>query len=72
MRKKLFKSLNIEFAIFPFSSGSAIWGTVRIYSLKKKIKLWGSGRYQFEGDTFVKFGCDKCSKFNLDACKKCY
>lgn len=61
-----------EFAIFPFSSGSAIWGTVRIFSLKDKIEFWGEGRYQFEGDTFVQLGCMKCSKFNPDECKKCH
>ena len=60
-----------EFAIFPFSSGSAIWGTVRIFSLKEKIEFWGKGRYQFEGDTFVQLNCMKCSKFNPEACKSC-
>ena len=52
--------------------GSAIWGTVRIFSLKDKIEFWGEGRYQFEGDTFVQLGCMRCSKFNPDECKKCY
>jgi hypothetical protein len=61
----------LEFAIFPFSSGSAIWGTVRIFSLKNKIEYWGEGRYQFEGDTFVQLGCMSCSKFNPDECGKC-
>lgn len=61
----------LEFAVFPFSSGSAIWGTVRIYSLKDKIEFWGEGRYQFEGDTFVQLNCMRCSKFNPDECKKC-
>jgi hypothetical protein len=60
-----------EFAIFPFSPGSAIWGTVRIFSLKDKIEFWGEGRYQFENDTFVQLNCMDCSKFNSDACKKC-
>lgn len=62
----------LEFAIFPFSPGSAIWGTVRIFSLKEKIELWGEGRYQFEGDTSVQLGCMSCSKFNPEECKKCY
>lgn len=62
----------LEFAIFPFSPGSAIWGTVRIFSLKEKIEYWGEGRYQFEGDTYVQLGCMKCSKFNPNACKSCY
>lgn len=61
----------LEFAVFPFSSGSAIWGTVRIFSLKDKIEYWGKGKYQFEGDTFVQLNCPKCSKFNPDACKSC-
>ena len=63
---------HLEFAVFPFSPGSAVWGTVRIYSIKDKIEFWGLGRYQFEGDTYVKLGCMKCSKFNSKACKKCY
>lgn len=62
----------LEFAVFPFSSGSAIWGTARIFSLKEKIEFWGEGRYQFEGDTFVQLGCMRCSKFNPEECKKCY
>lgn len=61
-----------EFAVFPFHPGSAIWGTVRIFSVKKKIEFWGLGRYQFENDTYVKLGCMDCSKFNPDACSKCY
>lgn len=61
----------MEFAIHRFHPGSAIWNTVKIYSLKKKITFWGKGRYQFEGDTFVKLGCPKCSKFNPEACKGC-
>ena len=63
---------DFEFAIFPFHPGSAIWGTVRIFSLKEKIEFFGNGRYQFEGDTFVQFGCMSCSKFNPEACNKCY
>jgi hypothetical protein len=62
----------LEFAIFPFHPGSAIWGTVRIFSLKDKIELWGEGRYQFEGDTFVQLGCMRCSKFIPEECKKCH
>ncbi len=62
----------LEFAVFPFSPGSAIWGTVRIFSLKEKVEFWGEGRYQFEGDTFVQLGCMRCSKFNPEECKKCY
>lgn len=62
----------LEFAVFPFSPGSAIWGTVRIFSLKEKIEFWGEGRYQFEGDTFVQLGCMRCSKFNPEECKKCH
>ncbi len=62
----------LEFAIFPFHPGSAIWGTVRIFSLKEKIEFWGEGRYQFEGDAFVQLGCMRCSKFNPEECKKCY
>ncbi|MGB0454214.1 MAG: hypothetical protein ACPGJV_10930 [Bacteriovoracaceae bacterium] len=62
----------LEFAVFPFSSGSAIWGTVRIFSLKSKIEFWGEGRYQFEGDSYVQLGCMSCSKFNPKECRKCY
>lgn len=62
----------LEFAVLPFSSGSAIWMTARIFSLKDKIEYWGKGRYQFEGDTFVQLGCPGCSKFNPEKCKKCH
>lgn len=62
----------LEFAVFPFSPGSAIWGTVRIFSLKNKIEYWGKGRYQFESDTFTQLGCMECSKFNPGGCEKCY
>jgi hypothetical protein len=62
---------HLEFAILPFSPGSSAWATARIYSLKKKITFWGQGRYQFEGDTFVKLNCMDCSNFNPDACLKC-
>lgn len=61
----------LEFSMFPFHPGSAIWGTVRIFSLKDKIEFWGEGRYQFEGDNFVQLNCMKCSKFNSEECKKC-
>ena len=61
----------VEFAIFPFSSGSAIVGTVRIFSLKDKTVPWGNGRYQFEGDTFVRLNCPKWSKFNAEELKNC-
>lgn len=62
----------LEFAFYPFSPGSAIWGRVRIFSLKDKIEFWGYGKYQFEGDTFVQLGCLDCSKFKPEACKKCH
>jgi len=62
---------HLEFAIYPFSSGSAIWGTVRIFSLKDKIEYWGQGRLQYEGDTYVQLNCMRCSKFNHKACEKC-
>lgn len=74
-KQKYFADLDndgfLEFAVYPFHPGSAIWGTVRIYSLKEKITFWGEGRYQFEGDTYVQLGCMKCSKFNPGACKTC-
>lgn len=60
-----------EFAVFPFSPGSAIWGTVRIYSLKDRIEPWGEGRYRFELDTFVQLDCMRCSKFSPEECEKC-
>lgn len=63
---------HLEFAVFPFHPGSAIWMRARIYSLKDKIQYWGEGKYQFEGDTFVQLGCMKCSKFSPEECKKCY
>ena len=60
-----------EFAILPFHPGSAIWMTARIFSLKEKIIFWGTGRYQFEGDTFVQLNCPECSKFDPQSCQKC-
>jgi hypothetical protein len=75
-KQKYFADLDedgyLEFAIYPFHPGSAIWGTVRIFSLKEKIEYWGEGRYQFEGDTFVKLGCRSCSRRNPEGCKSCY
>ena len=65
------KDGHLEFAVFPFSPGSAIWGTVKIYSLKDKIEYWGEGNYRFEQDTHVMLGCMKCSKFDPEECKKC-
>ena len=62
---------HLEFAVFPFSPGSAIWGTVRIYSLKDRIEPWGEGVYRFELDTFVQLDCMRCSKFNPEECEKC-
>lgn len=62
---------HLEFAVFPFSPGSAIWGTVRIYSLKDRIEPWGEGVYRFELDTFVQLDCMKCSKFDPEECEKC-
>ena len=62
---------HLEFAVFPFSPGSAIWGTVRIYSIKDEIEPWGLGRYRFELDTFVQLDCMRCSKFNPEECEKC-
>ena len=62
---------HLEFAVFPFSSGSAIWGTARIYSIKDEIEPWGFGRYRFELDTFVQLDCMRCSKFNPEECEKC-
>ena len=35
---------HLEFAVFPFSPGTAVWGTLRIYSLKEEIEPWGLGR----------------------------
>ena len=62
---------HLEFAVFPFSPGSAIWGTVNIYSLKDRIEPWGEGRYLFEHDTFVQLYCMRCSKFNPEECERC-
>ena len=62
---------HLEFAVFPFSPGSAIWGTVRIYSIKDKIEPWGLGRLRFEQDTFVQLDCMRCSRFSPEECEKC-
>ena len=62
---------HLEFAVFPFSPGSAIWGTVRMYSLKDGIEPWGEGVYRFELDTFVQLDCMMCSKFDPEECEKC-
>ena len=62
---------HLEFAVFPFNPGTAIWGTARIYSIKDKIEPWGLGRLRFEFDTFVQLHCMRCSKFNPEECEKC-
>ena len=61
----------LEFAVYPFHPGTALYGEVRIFSLKDKIEFWGNGKYFFEGDSFVQLGCMKCSKFRPEECKKC-
>jgi len=74
-KKNYFSDLDgdgyMEFAIYPFSPGSAIVGTVRIFSLKREIEFWGYGRYQFESDTFVRLNCSNWSKFNPEALSNC-
>lgn len=59
-----------EFAVFPFHPGSAAYGTVRIFSLDKKITFWGLGKYHIEGDGHVLLNCMDCSKFKIEACRK--
>lgn len=61
-----------EFAVFPFSSGSALYGTATIYSLTEKIVTWGSGKIHIEGNGHVLLGCPNCWKFDLEACKSCH
>lgn len=61
-----------EFAVFPFSPGSALMDTATIYSLKERVVPWGFGRISIEGHGHVLLGCPTCGKFDLDACKKCH
>lgn len=72
--KKYFSDINNdgydEFAVFPFSSGSAAFGTIRIFSLNN-LSGYGSARYHIEGDGHALFNCPKCSKHNFAECKKC-
>ncbi|MGB0452658.1 MAG: hypothetical protein ACPGJV_03015 [Bacteriovoracaceae bacterium] len=74
-KQKYFEDLDgdgsLEFAVFPFHPGSAIWMRARIFSLKKTIEFWGEGKYQYEGNSFVQLNCMDCSKFNPKACQKC-
>jgi hypothetical protein len=60
-----------EFAILPYHPGSAVFGTVRIFSLKKKIEFWGEGRYHIEGSGHVLLNRISCSKMDLSECNKC-
>ena len=60
-----------EFAIFPYSPGSASFGTLTVCTFKNNISLWGKAKYHIEGDGHALFNCPKCSKFDLNECKKC-
>jgi len=60
-----------EFAIFPFSPGSASFGTLRIFTLQNNVFEQGTARYHIEGDGYALFSCPKCSKLNFEECKKC-
>ena len=73
--KKYFADINNdgfdEFAIFPFSPGSASFGTLRIFTLQNDVFEQGTAKYHIEGDGYALFNCPKCSKLNFEECKKC-
>ena len=61
-----------EFAIFPFSPGSAVFGTARIYSLTPEgIKYFGEGRLAIESGGHILLDCLDCSQLNPEACRHC-
>ena len=60
-----------EFAIFPFSPGSASFGTLRIFTLQNNVFEQGTAKYHIEGDGYALLSCPKCSKLNFEECKKC-
>ena len=61
----------LEFAVVPYSPGSAFTATARIYSLKDEIEPWGEGVLLIENDSFVQLDCMGCSKLNPEKCGIC-
>jgi hypothetical protein len=74
-KKQYFADINDdgfdEFAIFPYSPGSASFGTLRIFTLQNGVFEQGTAKYHIEGDGYALFNCPKCSKLNFEECKKC-
>ena len=62
---------HLEFAVVPYSLGSAFTATATIYSLKDEIEPWGEGVLLIENDSFVRLDCMDCSRFSPEECEKC-
>ena len=62
---------HMEFAVVPYSPGSALTATARIYSLKDEIEPWGEGVLLIENDSFVRLHCMDCSRFSPEECERC-
>lgn len=63
-----------EIAILPMlSGGGAHILDAYIYTVMDDgLKYYGKGRFQWESGDHVKFGCPKCSRWDLKSCEACY
>ncbi len=61
-----------EFAVLKTDTGNAAYRSVEIYTLKDdSFHFYGEGMYVWTTGEHVLFNCPKCSRHNLDECKKC-
>lgn len=63
-----------EIAILPMlSGGGAHVLDAYIYTIMDdELKYYGKGRFLWEIGDYVKFGCPKCSRWDLKSCETCY
>ena len=61
-----------EFAVLKTDTGNAAYRTVDIYTLKNEsFHFYGNRRYVWTTGEYVMFNCPKCTRRNLEECKKC-
>ena len=61
-----------EFAVIKTDTGNAAYRTVDIYTLKNdSFHFYGNGRYVWTTGEHVMFNCPRCTRRNLEECKKC-
>ena len=61
-----------EFAVLKTDTGNAAYRPADIYTLKNEsFHFYGNGRYVWTTGEHVMFNCPKCTRRNLEECKKC-